>query len=74
VDHSIVGVFKGRVLRFLATLALASITAQAQSVSPTLKWQPVIENTSIDTDQVFPAEILALATRHPQNVPTEVSG
>jgi len=74
VDHSIVGVFKGRLLRFLATLALASITAQAQSVSPTLKWQPVIENTSIDTDQVFPAEILALATRHPQNVPPRYLG
>ncbi len=74
MDHSIVGVFKGRVLRFLATLALASITARAQSVSPTLKWQPVIENTSIDTDQVFPAEILALATRHPQNVPPRYLG
>jgi len=68
------GVFKGRVLRFLAALAFASITAKAQSVSPTVKWQPVIENTSIDTDQVFPAEILALATRHPQKLPPRYLG
>lgn len=58
----------GGALRFLAVLAFASVIAQAQSVSPTVKWQPVIENTSIDTDQVFPAEILALATRHPQKM------
>ncbi len=64
MNQSIFGVFNGRVLGFLATLAFASITAKAQS--PTVKWQPVIENTSIDTDQVFPAEILALAMRHPQ--------
>ncbi len=43
----------GRALRFLATLAFASIAAKAQSVSPTVGWQSVIENTSIDTDQVY---------------------
>src|SRR5713226_2624915 len=53
-----------RMLVIGAILTLASITAKAQS--PNVKWQPVIENTAIDTDQVFPAEILALATRHPQ--------
>jgi hypothetical protein len=68
VNHPIVGGFGG-VLRFLAVLALVSTTVKAQSISPTVKWQPVIENTSINTDQLFPAEILALATRHPQKLP-----
>jgi len=51
--------------QLLALLSLASLSANAQSV-PTIKWQPVIENTSVDVDEIFPSKILALAGRHPQ--------
>jgi hypothetical protein len=30
----------------------------------TINWRPAIENSQVETDQIFPAEILALATRH----------
>jgi len=50
--------------------------ARTQSAAPKVEWQPVIESTSVDVDEVFPAEILALAGRHVQQkapVPTKNS-
>jgi len=68
------------ILLFLSLASVPSAFGQisqnagTQSATPTVKWQPIIENTSIDTDQVFPAEILALATRHPQKLPLRYLG
>lgn len=60
--------------KLLVILALASVIAKAQSEPPTIKWQPVVENSSVDTDQVFPAEILSLAARRVQELPRTYLG
>ncbi len=65
----------GIALRLLTILALVAASARAQSASPTVKWQPVIENTSVDVDELFPAEILAVAARRvQQKVPPRYLG
>jgi hypothetical protein len=53
-------------LKFLSIVLFVATSVRAQSVSPTIKWQPVVENTSVDVDEVFPAEILALSARRVQ--------
>jgi hypothetical protein len=40
---------------------------QQQAASP-VRWSPIVESSSVDTDEVFPAEMLALAMRHVQKV------
>ncbi len=54
------------ILLFLSLASSPIAFGQSVSVAPKLKWQPVIENTSVDVDEVFPAEILAVAGRHVQ--------
>ena len=56
------------IAQLASVLGVASFTAKAQS-APAIKWQPVIENTTVDVDEIFPAEILALASRHVQQQP-----
>lgn len=50
------------VILILAIFVLTHVT-KAQSASQTLKWEPAIENTKVDVDELFPAEILAVAAR-----------
>lgn len=50
-------------------ILFASASIKAQSPSPIVKWQPVIENTAVDVDEIFPAEILAVAARRVRQQP-----
>jgi len=61
-------------LGLVAALSSVPISATPQSSPPTIKWWPIVENTSVETDQVFPAEILSLATRHVQTLPPRYLG
>lgn len=63
-----------RLFFFVALLTLNIAPVEAQSAPPSIKWQPIVENSSIDTDQVFPAEIISLAARHVQKLPPTYLG
>jgi hypothetical protein len=56
-------VFASPVLLLLCSIPAPKFVG-AQTMLATIKWRPAIENSQVDTDQIFPAEILALATRH----------
>lgn len=55
-------------------LVFSCVCTKAQSTALTIKWQPVVDNSSVDTDQIFPSEILSLATRRAHNVPPRYLG
>lgn len=62
------------VILILAIFVLTHVT-KAQSASQTLKWEPAIENTRVEVDELFPAEILAVAARRVHgNVPPRYLG
>lgn len=63
-----------RLFVLAALLALNFAPANAQSGPSIIKWKPIIESSSIDTDQIFPAEIISLAARHAQNLPPTYLG
>jgi hypothetical protein len=54
------------ILLFLSLASAPVSFGQIPPVAPKIQWQPVVENTSVDVDEVFPAEILAVAGRHVQ--------
>lgn len=58
----------------LFTILVILPSAVAQTGSPETKWHPIIDNDSVDTNQLFPAEILSLANRPAGKVPARYLG
>jgi len=69
------GLLARATLTLVTVLALASASGKPPQSVPTIRWSPVVGSScGFDTDQIFPAEILALATRRVQKLPANYLG
>jgi hypothetical protein len=69
-----IGLLARATLRLVAVVALASAFGKPQQAAPTIRWSPIVESSSVDTNQIFPAEILALANRRVERLPARYLG